>query len=299
MKTAQIKSELLCFTLLIFSPLAFSAWTGNLMLKDANVWPEGRGGNHGVVKYFIDESQNDNVNLEVLVEVWAPEFNGADIQVQTFTNVNRRDYAKLGEVASDVEADPQNAYFQLYDMQYQGASGNNHLFKTTLNLVQCGAFRLTTRFKLPGQDLWQWHNEFADADGVLQRDATIVVSPKKVLNLSIYEVNPLIVEATEGNTKANRSTFEDFTDHDDDGFDPFNIDYVKDTLGFNSMWLMPIFPNTDFRFNSETGQWENQKEMGWPGSPYAAKDYWSVSDYCQPVIIPEPSQPYPLGHRRR
>jgi hypothetical protein len=44
---------------------------------------------------------------------------------------------------------------------------------------------------------WQWHNDF-DFAGVKQRDCAIVVSPRKVLGLTIYEANPLVIEARPG-----------------------------------------------------------------------------------------------------
>ena len=78
----------------------------------------------------------------------------------------------------------------------------------------------------------------------MQRDMAIVVSPRKVLSLTLYEVNPYVVEATTGAAGQQHSTLEDFTDHDQDGYDPFNLPYVRNTLGFNTLWLMPIFPNT-------------------------------------------------------
>src|SRR5205823_542181 len=89
------------------------------------------------------------------------------------------------------------------------------------------------------------------------------------------EVNPLTVEATPAGTIDDRSTFEDFLPElEDDAFDPFNIGYVRDRLGFNAMWLMPIFPQTRYRWSLETWQWVDNLS---PGSPYATRDYWQVS----------------------
>jgi glycosidase len=97
-----------------------------------------------------------------------------------------------------------------------------------------------------------------------------------VLNLTLYEVNPYVVEATSGGMFQQRSTLEDFTDHDQDGYDPFNLHYVRNTLGFNTLWLMPIFPNTRERLEGENGR---RVENYSPGSPYATRDYWSVSEH--------------------
>jgi hypothetical protein len=106
-------------------------------------------------------------------------------------------------------------------MTQVGQSGNNFMYRADLTLAKTGAYRLTTRYRING-GAWQWHNDF-DFAGVKQRDCAVVVSPRKVLSLSMYEVNPLVVEAKPGGGFDQRSTFEDFTDHDQDGFDPFNV----------------------------------------------------------------------------
>ena len=120
----------------------------------------------------------------------------------------------------------------------------------------------------------------------MQRDTAIVVSPRKVLSLTLYEVNPYVVEATAGAAGQQHSTLEDFTDHDQDGYDPFNLPYVRNTLGFNTLWLMPIFPNTRERLDPDQGR---RVENYSPGSPYAARDYWSVSERLSDAGTPEAS----------
>jgi len=272
LKKQWLKKGLLGASLVMLSVSAHAEWMGNMLLKDNDVWQDGRLGNYGTVKYFIDEDAADTVPLEVFVEVYAPGVDKSLIEVETYTNLNRREQATL---VDDHSGPKSTWYYMPYSMTHVGMKGNNHLYKTTINVDKTGAYRVSTRMKINGGD-WQWHNSFT-TDSINHRDAAVVVSPKKALDVSLYEVNSAVVEATHGGSEANRSTFEDFTNHDVDGFDPFNVDFVKNTLGFNSMWLMPIFPITEWRFNScgyGCGDWESNHK---PGSPYAAKDFWSVN----------------------
>jgi glycosidase len=271
--TKLAKSILLGFSLILFLPVKVQAeaWIGNLAVRDDAVWPGTRPGNYGTVHFFIDEDQNDRIPFDVLVQVDADGHAPSELQVEVFTNLNRRDHAKVWEDAKD--AGGPDSYYMIYPMSHAGRSGNKELYKTTLTATRTGAYRLTSRFRI-GNGPWRWHNDF-NADGRMQRDLAVVVSPKKVLGLTFYEANPYVVEATSGGTSRQRSTLEDFTDHDQDGFDPFNLHHVRNTLGFNTLWLMPVFPNTRERLDPDQGK---RVENFSPGSPYAVRDYWSVSE---------------------
>ncbi|HJU06728.1 MAG TPA: alpha-amylase family glycosyl hydrolase, partial [Nitrospiraceae bacterium] len=253
---------------------------GNLLLRDDAVWPSGRAGNYGTVHYFLDESKNQQVAFDVLVQVYPDGHAPAELQVEVFTNLNRRGHAKVWENAND--AGGPNSYYMSYSMNHIGQSGNNELYKTTLTATRTGAYRLTARFRI-GNGPWHWHNDFT-AGGRRQRDCAVVISPRKVLSLTMYEANPYVIEATAGGTAQQRSTLDDFTDHDGDGYDPFSLQYVRNTLGFNTLWLMPIFPNTHERFDPD----QNKRVGNYsPGSPYAARDYWSVSERLAEAGTPE------------
>ena len=55
MKIIKITTKQLVL-LVISASLSFAdTWMGNLRLYDPDVWPEGRAGNYGTVKYFLDE----------------------------------------------------------------------------------------------------------------------------------------------------------------------------------------------------------------------------------------------------
>ncbi len=248
-------------------------WMGNLKVYDKTVWPNGRLGNYGTVKYFLDEKENDSITIDITVEVYAGDLSAEQPEVQIYTNLNRRDLAKIWEPASD--AGKEDSYYMTYPMTSMGKVGNNIIYRTQLPIDKCGAYRLTARFRVKDGH-WRWHNEFTPNpyDSTKQRDCVIVVSPKKVLSLTLYEANPLVVEAVAGGTGAERSTFEDFTDKDNDGFDPFNLEYIKNTLGFNALWLMPIFPVTAFQWDRNRWEWTENFN---PGSPYSTRNYWQVN----------------------
>lgn len=268
------KMLVIAFAAMLANVIMAAPWMGYLMVYDPVVWPNGSLGNYETVKYFIDENASDSIPMDVYVEIWPDGNSAGSIEVQTFSNVNRRDFAKVFE--SPANAGQANSYWMTYPMTYVGPSPSrpqHYLYKTTINVNKTGAYRLTTRFRINGGS-WQWLNTFGFS-GQNQRDLAIVVSPKKVNNISLYEVNPLVVEATTGGSFNERSTFEDFTDHDNDGYNPFSIDYVKNTLGFNTMWIMPVFPVTEWRWNPVYWNWTSDYS---PGSPYATRDYWSVSE---------------------
>jgi hypothetical protein len=156
-----------------------------------------------------------------------------------------------------------------------------NVFTWTNSVTQCGAYRLSARYRLTtdAPNAWRWYLQhdaggsevFAEARQ-LARSHAIVLSPKKALEMSLYEINPLNVEATD-NDESGRSTFIDLlsaAEGDDDGFDPFNLEHLN-TLQVNCLWFQPIHPNGEDARTLEEGFF--------PGSPYATRNYWAVSRY--------------------
>ncbi len=246
-------------------------WMGHLEIRDSQVWSGGRSGNYGTAKYYLDEVAGEKVPIQVFVQVFGDGHPAADLEVQVFSNVNRRDQAKVWE--DPIQAGGPNSYFLTYPMSPAGQSGNNLIYRADLTLAKTGAYRVTARCRING-GAWQWHNDF-DFAGVKQRDCAVVVTPRKALALTMYEVNPLVVEARPGGGFDQRSTFEDFTDHDPDGFDPFSLRFVRERLGFNTLWVMPIFPITRERWDPNSRQIVPNYS---PGSPYAARNYYAVNE---------------------
>jgi hypothetical protein len=261
-------------------------WMGQLTITDSNVWTEGKAGNYGALKYFLNEAKNESLPIRVTVEVFADAAPPAQLQVELFSNLNRRDQAKVYEAPA--AAGQPDSYYATYPMTFVETKPNgHHLYSAALTIQKCGAYRLTGRFRINGGP-WLWHNNYT-AGGMNQRDCAIVVSPSKARDLTIYEVNPLVVEATPGLTFNQRSTFDDFTDHENDGFDPFNLNYVRTNLGFNTMWIMPVFPVTAQRWypNFWSDEGTAEQKVGWmqngawgdnfsPGSPYSTRNFCAV-----------------------
>ena len=227
-------------------------------------------GNYGLRRFYLDETAGDASELTVKFK---PNTAGPVSNIEVFTNLNRRDHAVLEEDPSTVTT-ASNTYFRAYPMSGPNADG---YYTATLPVNLCGAYRLQVRYKVPGVNDG---NYIYYTDHGLRRDCAVVVSPKKALEMNMYEVNPLIVEAKD-TTVAGRSTFLDLVNDSSipgevGGYegrpDALNKDHYA-ALGVNMLWLQPIHPiGVEGRdTNPETGSVFD------PGSPYAVRDYWTVA----------------------
>jgi glycosidase len=228
-------------------------------------------GNYGLRRFYLDEVAEEASALTVKFK---PNTAVLPTQVEVYTNLNRRDFAVLEEDPSTVTTSS-NTYFRGYAMSGPNAEG---YYTATLPVNLCGAYRLQVRYKVAGVNNG---NFVYYTDNGLRRDCAVVVSPKKSLELNMYEVNPLIVEAKD-TTFDGRSTFLDLVNDrslpgEDTSYqgrpDALNKDHYA-ALGVNMLWLQPIHPiGVEGRdINPETpGQPFD------PGSPYAVRDYWSVA----------------------
>jgi glycosidase len=227
-------------------------------------------GNYGLRRFYLDEVAGDTASLTVKFK---PNTSVPPTQVEVFTNLNRRDFAVLEEDPSTVTT-TSNTYFRGYTMSGPNSDG---FYTATLPVNLCGAYRLQVRYKVPGVNNG---NFIYYTDNGLRRDCAIVVSPKKALQINMYEVNPLIAEAKD-TTFNGRGTFLDLVNDpalsgEAGGYqgrpDALNKDHYA-ALGVNMLWLQPIHPiGVDGRdTNPKTGQPFD------PGSPYAVRDYWSVA----------------------
>lgn len=250
---------------LIFSFSLFVTGAAGLTVNGVNA-------DYTTTKFFIDEAAHETQYVTV---VYTPEAGASNVQV--FCNLNRRDLCDVDYtnalISGDGYADgikppdgnlltpaDTGAYFTAFAM-----TGGPTTFYWTGVVSRCGAYRLTARYQKNATSAtnWNWYSS-----GGL-RDHAIVVSPRKVLGQTMYELNTLTVEATD-NTEAGRSTFKDLlgaADGDTDGYDPFTLDYLN-FIQVNCLWFQPIHPNAEERKDSYT-----------PGSPYATKNYFAVSKY--------------------
>ena len=259
LNTASLRDEDLDGTFDVGSPEMIVAVNGNET-----------DGNYGLLRFYLDEVAEETSSLTVKFK---PNTATVPTNVEVFTNLNRRDHAVLEEDASTVTASS-NTYFRAYPMSGPNSEG---YYTVTLPVELCGAYRLQVRYKVSGVN---GGNYIYYTDHGLRRDCAIVVSPKKALEMNMYEVNPLIVEAKDVSFEG-RSTFLDLVNDpaipgEDGGYegrpDALNKDHYA-SLGVNMLWLQPIHPiGVEGRdTNPETG------EVFDPGSPYAVRDYWSVA----------------------
>ena len=240
--------------------------TGSLQLTVG-----GKNADYTTTKFFIDEIAGETQSLTVVFTPGAPNVDKAEV----FCNLDRRDLCDVDYtnalIAGDgypdgiqppdgnfITTNDTGAYYTAFPMTPIGGGQ----YAWTGRVSKTGAYRLTARFTTNGMaaNTWHWYG---------LRDHAVVVSPRKVHDLTMYELNTLTVEATES-TEATRSTFVDLlgaADGDSDGFDPFNLDYLN-FLQANCLWFQPIHPNAQERKDTYT-----------PGSPYATRNYFAVSKY--------------------
>ena len=215
-------------------------------------------------KFFIDESKGETAHLHV---VYSPPEGATDVQV--FSNVGRRDYWNA-DINNDGVADairppsgdlitPEttNSYFAAIPMEWDADAG---AYVWDADIKKCGAYRLTARYKLPNDESWHYYST-----GGL-RDHAVVISPKKVLEQNVYELNGMTVKASAAN-EAGHSTFADLIEGAD-GYAEFGIPYLNN-IGANCLWLQPIHTSSEL----------DLAESGAPGDPYLTKDLFSVSKW--------------------
>ena len=159
----------------------------------------------------MDEVAGDSVPITIF---FSPGISASEVEL--WTNLNNRDRA-----GQDADGDgihdgilppaaptnkpagytsgvyPTNGYF--YAIPLTGSGGT---YSITTNAVKTGAYRLTGRYKISGQNTWTWFSG---------RDHCVTVAPKLARNLSVYEINVFNVNAT-GPSFFQRSTLESLSD---------------------------------------------------------------------------------------
>ncbi|MBU0678111.1 MAG: hypothetical protein KJ626_08320, partial [Verrucomicrobia bacterium] len=269
--------------------LALSCLNIGMNAKAQTLLVNGKNAEYSTSKYFIDERAGDSVTINVSFDLSGVANLTA---VELFTNLGRREYVDNdwdGDGAPDgvKQADFNTitlanyasgsggvqSYYRPYSMADQG--GN--YFTATLVASKCGAYRLTARFQTsddPGK--WQWYPAYYQSNGYAfpeaqqaARSHAIVISPIKTLEMTLYELNTLTIEATD-NTFFGRSTFNDLLGptYDTDGHDYFNLDHLN-AIQANCLWFQPIHPNGDDARTLAEGYD--------PGSPYATRNYFAVT----------------------
>lgn len=245
----------------IFEYRMYSGGSGALTVNGQNA-------DYTTTKFFIDEAESETAAISVS---FMPTSGATSVEV--FSNVGRRDLVDAdwnGDGIPDgikppdgnsITTNDATAYFAAFPMTWNGSA-----YVWTTNVAKCGAYRLTARYHAPGQTgtNWTWYT----SEG--RRDHAIVVSPKKALGQTMYELNALTVKAS-NSTASGRSTFDDLIDPlhatNANTFNEFSIEYL-DKIQANCLWFQPIHPNGVDRMEAYA-----------PGSPYATRDYFAVGSY--------------------
>lgn len=241
---------------------------------------------------YIDEVAGTSADIEVL---WTLTNFTNITDVEVFTNLNRRDLARIdknsdgyadgiqpidGNTITDSTADTDPStghYFAPLNMSDNDVNG---IWELTIPATRTGAYRLTARFKTSDSiaennfdpNNWIWYG---------LRDHAIVVAPTTSRDVQLYVMNVFNVEAS-GDTFFDRSTFEDLHDAPDaahnfeGGGSKWNLDYLRN-LGMNWLWFQPIHPNgIDGR--EPSGGYDTATPPYDPGSPYAVKNFFEVNE---------------------
>ena len=245
----------------------FSDGSGDLLV-------DGEPADYTTSKFFIDEAKGETVTVQV--EYHAP--NDAE-EVEVFTNFGRRDYA---DVDTDDDGWPDGmippardsittancaaGYWQVIPMTKSLGA-----FTAELTTDKCGVYRISARYKQDGK--WVYYSD--NPNGTDRRDHVVVISPKKAMEQTMYELNVLTTKATDcSNDKS--GNFEDLSERltatAADPYGEFSIDYLN-RMGINCLWFQPIHPNLDYA----RGNTNASGDRYYPGSPYATKNYFSVN----------------------
>ena len=216
--------------------------------------------NYGLRRTFIDELVGDSMDITVILQPNAGGGNSVS-DVELFSNINRRDFAAMEEDFDSVTTLSTTNYYRAYDMVDIGGGRYSY----TITVRKCGAYRINARYKVNGGDYVYY------TDNGLRRDCAVVVSPTKALELTMYELNPMYIEATSDDFYG-RSTFQDIYTINTNKPDRVSTNYFSD-LGLNMIWLQPIHP-----IGSEGRQIDPSTGTDYdPGSPYAVRNYWEVN----------------------
>jgi hypothetical protein len=217
--------------------------------------------NYGLRRFFLDERAGDTKYITVTIRPNAGPNTVSDVEL--FSNLNRRDFAVLpgDEDPDTVTTASQSTYYRAYAMTNNGDGSYSY----TLPINKCGAYRINARYKVNGGSYVYY------TDNGMRRDCAVVVSPKKSLDITMYELNPMTAEATTADF-VGRSTFEDMYLSNVDRPDAINSNYFSQ-LGMKMIWLQPIHP-----IGSEGRQTDPTTGLPYdPGSPYAVRNYWKVN----------------------
>ena len=247
------------------SPTVFNFSSGTTGATNGNpvLTVNGLNGDYTTEHLFVDEVAGDSIPVTVL---FSPNTNNV-VEADVYSNLNRRNRVTqltldANGVASEEGISPPNGnylatgddshYYKAYPMTYAGGGQ----YSLTLNATNCGAYRLTARYKMAGNTNWFWYG---------LRDHAIVVTPPRARNMTMYELNAMNLNA-QGSNFNQRSTFVDLITN------RFNLNYFTN-LGVNWLWLQPVHP-----IGVLNRQTDPSSGQPYPvGSPYSIKNYFQIN----------------------
>ena len=133
---------------------------------------------------FVNEVAGDSIPVTV---VFSPNTNNV-VEADVYSDLNRRGFVTTPTV--DANGNPTEEgiyppngntlatgddthYYKAYLMTYIGGGQ----YSLTLNATNCGAYRVTARYRLLGNTNWFWYG---------LRDHCIVVTPTRARNMTMY-----------------------------------------------------------------------------------------------------------------
>ncbi|HEY3762891.1 MAG TPA: hypothetical protein VGN23_14190 [Verrucomicrobiae bacterium] len=225
---------------------------------------------------FVDEVAGDSIPVTIL---FSPNTNNI-VEADVYTDLNRRSHVtqlytnstypngmEEGIVPLDgntLATGDDTHYYRAWQMSATSTPGQ---YSLTINATNCGAYRVTARYKVAGNTNWFWYG---------LRDHVIIVTPPRARSMTMYELNAMNIDAQSTNA-SDRSTFVDL--YNGPGSRPYdavtnrvNLQYFQ-SLGVNWLWLQPIHPIgvVNRQIDPNTGQPYSV------GSPYAIKDFFQIN----------------------
>ena len=254
------------------SPFTFSVT--NTYVGTPALTVNGQDANYTTEHVFVDEVAGDANPINV---TFAPTADNV-VEADVFSNLNRRNRATMDANGDGIEdgiippdgnllpTGDDNNYYKAYAMTNLGGGQ----YGLTLYATNCGAYRLTARYKVAENTNWLWYS------GNGRRDHALVVTPTRARSISMYELNAMNICAA-GPTFDSRSTFTDL--YGGPGarpYDPvtnrFNLQYAQN-LGVNWLWFQPIHPIgvVNRGINPATSLPYDV------GSPYSIKNFFQIN----------------------
>jgi len=191
---------------------------------------------------FPWEQPGDTIGFELRVyDVQDPQA----LDAQLWTNVDHTDDLSL---------------FDAIDMRFDRWEDGAAVYQVDLPVHQVGNYRAVGRISRDGGESWDWMGEQGIGDVRFRpRDERHDALNMAEINVGMVNFDP---------ATGRYGTFADMMDHGSPGTDGgYTLEWLA-SQGKTAIWMMPPF---------EVSKWEDRHPSDDAGSPYAAKDFFSVN----------------------